>query len=58
MRLIFSTNVEETGMNEKKNTAAERMEPLHIAATLTAGENHRMIARTCGHERLWRKLYV
>jgi putative redox protein len=50
MRLIFSPNTKETGMNEKENTAEDRMEPLHIATTLIAGENRRMIARARGHE--------
>lgn len=45
-------------MNEAENTAAERMEPLHIAITLITGENSGMIARACSHERIWRKLYV
>lgn len=37
-------------MNEKKNTTAERMEPLHIETTPIAGENRRMIATARGHE--------
>lgn len=37
-------------MDEKENESADRMEPIHIATTLTAGANRRMIARARGHE--------
>ncbi len=37
-------------MNEKENASEDRMEPIHIATTLTAGENRRMIAKVRDHE--------
>ena len=37
-------------MDEKENVSADRMEPIHILATIATGDNRRMIAKARNHE--------